>query len=87
MFSAQRRQISAFCLLALTTEAWRGAESGMLRKTYTLIYPDPTERNLYGKGRLSTIDLLYSLVQVSCFFFKWKFYLSFCFTSYLSEDI
>jgi hypothetical protein len=26
MFSAQRWQISAFRLLALTTEAWRGAE-------------------------------------------------------------
>ncbi len=41
MFSAQRWQISAFCLLALTTEAWRGAESRMLRKMYTLFYPDP----------------------------------------------
>jgi hypothetical protein len=26
MFSAQRQQISAFRLLALTTEAWGGAE-------------------------------------------------------------
>jgi hypothetical protein len=33
----QHRQISAFRLLALTTEAWRGAESGTLQKTYTLI--------------------------------------------------
>jgi hypothetical protein len=41
MFFTQCRQISAFCLLALTTEAWRGAESGTLRKTYMLIYPDP----------------------------------------------
>jgi hypothetical protein len=40
-FSAQRQWISAFRLLALTIEAWRGAESGTLRKTYTLIYPDP----------------------------------------------
>ncbi len=41
MFSAQRQQISTFHLLALTTEAWRGAESGMLREPYMLIYPDP----------------------------------------------
>jgi hypothetical protein len=40
-FSSQRQRISAFRLLALTTEAWRGAESGTLRKTYMLIYPDP----------------------------------------------
>jgi len=39
-FSTQHRRISAFRLLALTTEAWWGAESGTLRKTYTLIYPD-----------------------------------------------
>ncbi len=40
-FSAQRQRISAFRLLALTTEAWRGAESSMLREPYTLIYLDP----------------------------------------------
>jgi hypothetical protein len=40
-FSAQRQRISTFCLLALTTEAWRGAESGTLRELYTLIYLDP----------------------------------------------
>jgi hypothetical protein len=40
MFSAQHRRISAFRLLALTTEAWRGAESGTLRELYALIYPD-----------------------------------------------
>jgi hypothetical protein len=40
-FSAQRLQVSAFRLLALTTVAWRGAESGTLREPYTLIYPDP----------------------------------------------
>jgi hypothetical protein len=41
MFSTQHRRISPFRLLALTIEPWRGAESGMLQKTYTLIYPDP----------------------------------------------
>jgi hypothetical protein len=40
-FSAQRRRISTVCLLALTTEAWRGAESGTLRELYMLIYLDP----------------------------------------------
>jgi hypothetical protein len=41
MFSAQRQHISAFRLLALTTEAWRGAERGAIQKMYMLIYPDP----------------------------------------------
>jgi hypothetical protein len=40
-FSAQCQRISAFRLLALTTEALRGAESGTLQNPYTLISPDP----------------------------------------------
>jgi hypothetical protein len=51
--SAQHRQISAFRLLALTTEAWRGAESGTLREPYKLIYPDP-QNSLLGK-KLSSL--------------------------------
>jgi hypothetical protein len=48
MFSAERKQLSAFrspCLLALHETynwGWK-VERGMLLKTVTLIYPDPTK--------------------------------------------
>jgi hypothetical protein len=42
-FSAQRRRISAFRLLALTTEAWQGAE--IRRRSAENVYIDLPEPN------------------------------------------
>jgi hypothetical protein len=50
-FSAQRWRISAFRLLALTTEAWRGAE--IRRRSAENVYvdlPEP-EKKFYGIGK------------------------------------
>ncbi len=53
MFSTQRRQISAFHLLTLTTEAWRGAE--IRRRSAENVYVD-----LPGPGLLKlSLEAIY----------------------------
>jgi hypothetical protein len=45
-FSTQRRRISAFCLLALTTEAWRGVEiSRRLAENVYVDLPGPEKES------------------------------------------
>jgi hypothetical protein len=82
-FSAQRRQISAFCLLALTTEAWQGVE--IRRRSAENVYVDLPGPPCHLVGRdfadtmlvmfkvYNTVHYLTNLFLTKCFMTKMFF--------------